>query len=64
MKLVLPDHSAVEIKVKGETIEALLISQGIDPLTTLISRGDEIIPEDTIPDEQDTIRIIRVSHGG
>ena len=64
MKLMLPDQSAIDIEVNGKTIEELLIIQGIDPLTTLISRGDEIIPEDTVPDEQDTIRIIRVSHGG
>jgi len=54
----------IEVKVEGRTIETILNSQGIDPLTTLISREDEIIPEDAIPDEEDVIRVIRISHGG
>ena len=64
MKLMLPDQSVIEVSVEGRTIETILNSQGIDPLTTLISREDEIIPEDTIPDEEDVIRVIRISHGG
>ena len=64
MKLMLPDQSVIEVKVEGRTIETILNSQGIDPLTTLISQEDEIIPEDTIPDEEDVIRVIRISHGG
>ncbi|OQA60663.1 MAG: hypothetical protein BWY45_00025 [Euryarchaeota archaeon ADurb.Bin294] len=64
MKLMLPDQSVIEVKVEGRTIETILNSQGIDPLTTLISREDEIIPEDAIPDEEDVIRVIRISHGG
>ncbi len=64
MKLKLPDKSVIEVSVDGRSIEAILSSQGIDPLTTLISREDEIIPEDTIPDEGDEIRVIRISHGG
>jgi len=61
---MLPDQSVIEVSAEGRTIETILISQGIDPLTTLISREDEIIPEDTIPDEEDVIRVIRISHGG
>ncbi|MCA1915941.1 hypothetical protein [Methanospirillum hungatei] len=64
MRLMLPDQSVIEVSVEGRTIETILNSQGIDPLTTLISREDEIIPEDTIPDEEDVIRVIRISHGG
>ena len=64
MKLKLPDKSVIEVSVDGRSAEAILSSQGIDPLTTLISREDEIIPEDTIPDEGDEIRVIRISHGG
>jgi sulfur carrier protein ThiS len=29
-----------------------------------VSRGGEIIPEDTIPKEDDIIKIIQISHGG
>lgn len=64
MKIILPDKTEVNLQVNGKTIEELLLAQGLDPLTILISRGDAIIPEDTIPDEEDIIRLIRVSHGG
>ena len=64
MKFILPDRSEVTMGINGKTIEELLVTIDIDPLTVLIARGDEIIPEDTIPEEQDTIRIIRISHGG
>lgn len=64
MKLILPDRTELILTVNGKTVEELLVTLKIDPLTVLISREDEIIPEDSIPDEQDTIRIIRVSHGG
>lgn len=64
MILVRPDQSEGIIEASGRTIEDILISQDIDPLTVLITREGEIIPEDTIPDEQDRIRIIQVSHGG
>ena len=59
MKLMLPDKSVIELSVQGRSIETILSNQGIDPLTTLISREDEIIPEDTIPDDEDVIRVIR-----
>ncbi|MDX8549013.1 hypothetical protein KHC33_15475 [Methanospirillum sp. J.3.6.1-F.2.7.3] len=64
MKLMLPDKSVIELSVQGRSIETILSNQGIDPLTTLISREDEIIPEDTIPDDEDVIRVIRIAHGG
>jgi sulfur carrier protein ThiS len=64
MKFILPDQSEVTTRVNGKTIEELLVTRSIDPLTVLVSREDEIIPEDTIPDEEDTIRIIQISHGG
>jgi sulfur carrier protein ThiS len=64
MKLMLPDKSVIELSVQGRSIETILNSQGIDPMTTLISREDEIIPEDTIPNDEDVIRVIRIAHGG
>lgn len=64
MILVRPDQSEVIIEACGRTVEDILISQDIDPLTVLITKEGEIIPEDTIPDEEDRIRIIQVSHGG
>ncbi|WP_373839020.1 hypothetical protein [Methanospirillum sp.] len=64
MILFLPDQSELKLNVNGRTIEEILIEMNIDPLTTMLSRDDEIIPEDTIPKEEDLIRVIQISHGG
>ena len=64
MKIQHPDGRIEESPVKGRTIEEILLKSGVNPLEVLISRGDEIIPEDTIADDTDTIRLIRISHGG
>ncbi len=64
MKIQHPDGRIEECEAKGRTIEEILLNSGVNPLEVLISRGDEIIPEDTIADDTDTIRLIRISHGG
>ncbi|HOJ96824.1 MAG TPA: hypothetical protein PK024_08335 [Methanospirillum sp.] len=64
MRLILPDLTEHQITVHGRTIEEILVEMNIDPLTTLLSRENEIIPEDTVPDDDDSIRIIQISHGG
>lgn len=64
MKLIFPDGHEIEIAPGGRTIEAIIQEQGLNPLELLISREGEIIPEDTIGDNIDSIRLIRISHGG
>lgn len=64
MKIQFPDGHEEDIPAGGRTIEKILGDSGVNPLEVLISRGDEIIPEDTIGLDTDTIRLIRISHGG
>ena len=64
MRLILPDQRELQLEVNQRTIEEILIGMSIDPITILVSRGGEIIPEDTIPKEDDIIKIIQISHGG
>lgn len=64
MIIKFPDNREEHIQTLGETVEKILIRVGIEPMEVLITRGDEIIPEDTIPAENETIRLIRISHGG
>lgn len=64
MRIQFPDGREKEISAGGRSIEKILIDSGVNPLEVLISRSDEIIPEDTIGDDNDTIRLIRISHGG
>lgn len=64
MKLILPDETEVTVGKPIKSLEEHLIEVGLDPMTVLVSRDGTIIPEDTIPDEEDVIRVIRISHGG
>ena len=64
MKILFPDGHEEDIPAQGRTIESILHDTGLNPLEILISRGDEIIPEDTIGRDTETIRLIRISHGG
>lgn len=64
MIIKFPDNREEQIQTCGETIEKILIRIGIEPMEVLVTRGDEVIPEDTIPKENESIRLIRISHGG
>jgi len=64
MIIQFPDNREEEIIADGRSLEEILPTIGVQPVEVLITRGDEIIPEDTIPDETDCIRIINIIHGG
>ena len=64
MKILFPDKHEEEIEANGQTIEKIIQNSGLNPLEYLISCKGEIIPEDTIADNSQTIELIRISHGG
>ena len=64
MKIFFPDGHEEEISARGRTIEAIILELGLNPIEVLISRDGAIIPEDTIGIDSETIRLIRISHGG
>jgi sulfur carrier protein ThiS len=64
MKIRFPDGHEEDIPGGGRRIELILQDLNLNLLEFLIARGEEIIPEDTIPCEEDTIHLIRISHGG
>ena len=64
MIIQFPDKRQEEIVAGGRSVETVLTAMGVKPVEVLITRGDEIIPEDTIPAETDTIRLIQIVHGG
>jgi sulfur carrier protein ThiS len=64
MIIQFPDNRQEEIYVNGRSLEQILPAIGVLPIEVIITRGDEIIPEDTIPAESDCIRLIRIIHGG
>ena len=64
MKIIFPDGHDVEVASEGRRIDEIILELGLNPLELLVSRDGEIIPEDTIGDDSDTVRLIRISHGG
>ncbi len=64
MKVIFPEGNEKEVASENRPIEAIIQDLGLNPFELLISRDGEIIPEDTIGDETDIIRLIRISHGG
>lgn len=64
MKILFPDGHEEEVSANGRTIEGIIIDMGLNPLELLVSCNEEIIPEDTIGTDFETIQLIRISHGG
>ncbi len=52
------------IDQRPASVEQILSDLGINPLEVIISRNGTLVPEDTIVEADDEIRIIRISHGG
>ncbi len=64
MNVQLPDSSVRKILKEPCTIDELLTGLGINPLEVLVSVNGRVAPEDTLVTNNDTIRIIRIAHGG
>ena len=64
MKIILPDQGIVVIDRSPASVEQILSDLGINPLEVIVSRNGTLVPEDTIVESDDEIRIIRISHGG
>ena len=64
MKIILPDQGILVIDQCPASVEQILSDRGINPLEVIISRNGTLVPEDTIVEADDEIRIIRISHGG
>lgn len=64
MKLILPDRIERIIEQSPAPVEQVLLEAGINPLEVLVTRNGNLISEDTVVGSDDTIRIIRIAHGG
>ncbi|MFH0967409.1 MAG: thiamine S protein [Methanobacteriota archaeon] len=64
MRILFPDGHTEDIPAEGRTIETILLDKGLNSLEYLISCEGEIVPEDTIVTDTETIQLIRISHGG
>jgi len=52
------------LNINSITVEELLKNLEIDPLEVIVKKDDTIILEDEILRKNDSIKIIRVIHGG
>jgi sulfur carrier protein len=64
MKLILPDQKTIDIDHVKAPVEKILLEMGINPLEVIVARNGKMISEDTVIQEDDEIRIIRIAHGG
>ena len=64
MKLILPDQKTIDIDHVPAPVEKILLDMGINPLEVIVARNGKMISEDTLIQEDDEIRIIRIAHGG
>jgi sulfur carrier protein len=64
MKLILPDQKTIDIDHVPAPVEKILLEMGINPLEVIVARNGKMISEDTVIQEDDEIRIIRIAHGG
>jgi sulfur carrier protein len=64
MNVQLPDGSIRKIQRDPCTIEEILNGLNINPLEVIVSVNGRVAPEDTVVGNDDTLRIIRIAHGG
>jgi sulfur carrier protein len=64
MKLILSDHDERIVEHSPAPVEQILLEAGINPLDVLVSRNGNLISEDTVVEDEDEIRVIRIAHGG
>ena len=64
MRLILSDKDVRIFEHSPAPVEQILLEQGINPLEVIVSRNGKLLPEDTIIQGCDEVRIIRIAHGG
>jgi sulfur carrier protein len=64
MKLIFSGGDCRIFDHRPAPVEQILIEQGINPLEVIVSRNGKLIPEDTVVEADDEIRISRIAHGG
>jgi sulfur carrier protein len=64
MRLILSDKDVRIFEHSPAPVEQILLEQGINPLEVIVSRNGKLLPEDTIIQGSDEVRIIRIAHGG
>jgi sulfur carrier protein len=64
MRFIIPERGIVTIDHNAGPVDQILVELGINPLEVIISRDGKLIPDDTIIEPADEIRVIKIAHGG
>lgn len=64
MEIEYSEGHVEHLNINSITVEELLKNLEIDPLEVIVKKDDTIILEDEILRKNDSIKIIRVIHGG
>jgi sulfur carrier protein ThiS len=64
MRLILSDRDVRIFEHSPAPVEQILLEEGINPLEVIVSRDGKLLPEDTVIQASDEVRIIRIAHGG
>lgn len=63
MKVFIEREDKVKV-LKAKTVKELLKKLGINPITVLVSKNNELVAEDERLDDKDEVKIISVVSGG
>lgn len=64
VKIILPDKSCRDRNAGPVTIDVLLRELGLNPVEVLVSKNGTLVVEDAIVEDEDEVRIFRITHGG
>lgn len=64
VRLILPDTSRHEEPLCERRLDRLLMDIGINPCEVLVTRDRCLVPDDALVNEEDTLVIVPIVHGG
>ncbi|HOT94474.1 MAG TPA: MoaD/ThiS family protein [Methanoregulaceae archaeon] len=62
--LILPDRSRREEAHSGRRLDRLLMDLGFNPCEVLVTRDRRLLPDDALLNDEDTLWIVPIVHGG
>jgi sulfur carrier protein ThiS len=64
MTIVMPDGGMREIEAQSTPIEDILMMLGVNPVEVIVAKNGRIVSECEKADPGDSLKIVRIVHGG
>ncbi len=64
VSLSLPGRSMVTEPLAGRRLDVLLADLGLNPCEVVVTRDGRLLPDDADLDDEDSLRVIAIVHGG